>query len=105
MDLKQRVEIVFDEKKSQAGNLEDKVKWSLFSAQVVKMKEEILEKEQVNLTSYLYSVKDKLMKGQEIREDTVAWVRKNHNFFDAYWKKSEVEEIIQAEKLQEKVVL
>jgi hypothetical protein len=82
----------------------EKDKWSLFSVQVAKMKEDVLARENLNLTSYLFYVKDKLMKGMEVREDTVAWVRKNHGFFDAHWKKSEVDEIIQAEKLQEKVV-
>lgn len=92
------------EERVNTGIYEEKNKWTLYSSLVTTTKEEIFKKEQINLTNYLFHIKEKLMKGVEIREETVSWVRRNHSFYDTFWKKSEVEEIIEAEKLQEKVL-
>jgi hypothetical protein len=45
------------------------------------------------------------MNGNDIKEETVSWIRRNYTFFDSIWKVTEIEELVAAEKIQEKVII
>lgn len=87
------------------GNLNEKAKWSVFSTQTNLFKSELQKSETMNFSSYFFSIKLELMEGKEYRDATVKWLKKNYTFFDKFWKQSEISEILEAEKIQEKVYL
>eukprot|EP01126_Amoeba_proteus_P061934 TRINITY_DN835_c0_g1_i18.p1 TRINITY_DN835_c0_g1~~TRINITY_DN835_c0_g1_i18.p1 ORF type:complete len:201 (+),score=43.35 TRINITY_DN835_c0_g1_i18:615-1217(+) len=59
------------------------------------------------LEGFLFSQKMIIMNGDEseISRSFLSWLKSNYHLFNEYWKKTNVEEILKWEKIQEKVVL
>lgn len=58
-----------------------------------------------NLCGFLFSQKKAIMEDTVDPNPFAQWLKQNHFHFSDYWKETEIPEIVEGEKLQEKVVL
>jgi len=81
----------------------DKKKWHLFAQELQSGKYHFEGK--YNLNGFLFSQKKIILEGNIDSNHFVIWLKQNHIHFHEFWKQSEIPEIVDAEKIQEKVVL
>lgn len=53
----------------------------------------------------MFTQKKEILNGNFDTNQFSIWLKQNFNFFHEFWKQSNVSEIIEAEKIQEKVVI